>query len=61
MAITNAPEEMLDNSMDRRRVGVTDTVVFWRVVRVAATYDSIVYKSEITLLQQYWSMLGPLK
>ena len=43
MAIINAPEEMLDNSMKRRflaRVGVeycVRDVVFWRHQRVAAT------------------------
>ena len=53
MAIINAPEEMLDSSMKRRflgRVGVeycVRDVVFWRQQRVAATYDSTVYKYEI--------------
>ena len=53
MAIINAPEEMLDNSMKRRflgRVGVeycVRDVVFWRHQRVAATYDSTVYKYKI--------------
>ena len=53
MVIINAPEEILDDSMNRRylaRVGVdfcVRNVVFWRV---AAIYDSTVYEYEITIV-----------
>ena len=54
MVIINAPEGMLEDSMNRRflaRVGVeyccVRDVVFWRV---AAIYDSTVYEYEITIM-----------